>query len=206
MKLLQLKITLLQTEPEIWRRVLVPDALSLFELHTVIQGAMGWADCHLHNFKINGRKYEAPEQDEYGPEEGYLDERLFTIAAAVKGISEFFYLYDFGDCWGHLIEIEERTYRLPGAARWPVCVDGENACPPEDCGGVEGYFNMLTALTDKNHPNHKTVSTWVGAFDQLAFNATQATSLIQCGCALMRERRQGFGEDAVIPPSASSST
>ena len=192
MELMQLRIVLLGVEPEIWRRVVVPDTLSLFELHAVLQGAMGWQDTHLHMFEVDGQKYEVPETNAYGSEEGYADERKFVLKKALKGISEFYYVYDFGDNWQHRVEVESVTPPFPQGMYFPFCIAGENACPPEDCGGMYEYPEFLAVLADPKHPEHVDRKAWAGEFDPCAFSAAQATALIQAICALNRERGVGF--------------
>lgn len=172
-KLKQLKVVLLGIEPEIWRRIVVPDTLTLLELHAVLQGAIGWQDCHLHAYEIGDQRYEVPETDEYGPEEGCLDERKFTLKKALKGLSEFSYVYDFGDNWRHRIEIESVMPTFPRRMHWPICIGGENACPPEDCGGAYDYPEFLTALKDISHLEHHRMTDWAGAFDPNEFRASQ---------------------------------
>ena len=193
-KFLQLKVVLLGIEPEIWRRVVVPNTLTLLELHAVLQGAMGWQDYHLHSYDIGGRRYEVPETGEYGPEEGCLDERKFTLKKALKGVPEFSYVYDFGDNWQHRIETENVMSTFPRRMHWPICIGGKNACPREDCGGAYNFPESLPVLKDAGHPEHLSTKDWAGAFDPDEFSVNQATLLIQATCAIYLERGIGFTE------------
>lgn len=188
---LQLKIELLDIEPLIWRRIVVPDSLTLRELHAVIQGAMGWRDSHLHLFEIGERRFEVPEDDRLGPEEGSEDERRQTLKKVLGKTAAFLYLYDFGGDWRHRITVEPDVTPVP-ERYLPFCIGGERACPPEDCGGTPSYPELLGALADPRHPEHKAMREWAPGFEPEPFNVTQANALIQLMCALYRERGWGF--------------
>ncbi|MCR6631506.1 MAG: plasmid pRiA4b ORF-3 family protein [Magnetospirillum sp.] len=190
---LHLKIELLDIEPSIWRRIVVPDSLSLLELHAVIQGAMGWRDCHLHLFEIGDRRFEVPEDGQSEPEEGCEDERRYRLKAVLGKTSEFFYTYDFGDDWRHRVSIEADVPPIP-ERYLPFCVGGERACPPEDCGGAYSYPDFLDALAGPGHSEHQAMREWAPGFEAEAFNVTQANALIQLVCALYRERGWGFDD------------
>lgn len=188
---LQLKVELLDVEPLVWRRIVVPDFLTLLELHAVIQGAMGWRDYHLHQFEIDERRFEVPEDDQLEPEEGSEDERRHKLKTVLGKAVEFFYTYDFGDDWRHRILVEPDVTPIP-ERYLPFCVGGERACPPEDCGGAYGYPDLLDALADPRHPEHQAMREWAPGFEPELFNVTQANALIQLVCALYRERGWGF--------------
>lgn len=191
-KAFQLKIQLFGIEPQIWRRVVVPPSLTLLELHAVIQGAMGWQDYHLHMFEIGERRFEVPEDDKLGPEEGVEDERKWTLKSALSKGTQFVYVYDLGDNWRHLVTFEDAV--VPAIGRYlPLCVAGARACPPEDCGGIYSYPEFLETLANPTHPEHKGAVDWARGFEPELFNITQANSLIQAVCALYRERGWGFG-------------
>jgi hypothetical protein len=139
----QLKISLVGLKPEIWRRVLAPSDLCLADLHYLIQGAMGWKQAHLHEFTVGPQRY-GPHDGHLEPTSGTLDEEQVTLAEVLpKKGSKLSYLYDFGDSWKHLVAVEKVIEQdLPT----PVLVDGERACPPEDCGGVPGYGRIVQAF------------------------------------------------------------
>ena len=175
-QIFQLKVSLADVTPPVWRRVLVPGGYTLDRLHRVIQHAMGWQDCHLHSFDIDGVQYAQPDPDgELSPCDE-LDARLDAVAA--KG-SRFLYTYDFGDWWEHEVTVEDVLVAEPDE-RYPVCVDGERACPPEDVGGAFGYRAFLAALADPEHPDHGPMRVWVGgAFDPADFDPARATTLVR---------------------------
>jgi len=189
---LQLRVELVGVEPLVWRRIILTDVLTLLELHVVLQGAMGWQDSHIHSFEIGGFKYEVPEDDVYGPEEGYLDEREFVLEGVLKGISEFEYMYDPGDNWRHRIEVENVIPSIHQRMYWASCIDGQNACPPEDSGGPYDYPDILVVLNDERHPEHHDTLRWLGSFNPKEFSISQATTQIGLLCTIYRERGKGF--------------
>lgn len=187
----QLKIRLARIEPEIWRRVIVPANLTLRELHAVIQGAMGWQDYHLHMFEIGDRRFEVPESDKIGPADGCEDERRTMLGTLLRQGMTFTYLYDFGDDWEHLVTVEE-AISDDGDDVLPRCIGGWRACPPEDCGGLEAYPELLEILTEPGHPEHRHMTDWAQGFKPEIFSISQANALIGLLCALYHERKWGF--------------
>ncbi len=164
-KAYELKITLSESEPPIWRQVLVADSTTLGDLHWIIQLSMGWTNSHLHQFLIDGVYYSDPEFElEYLDK--VRDEHRATLGKVIAGESaQIIYDYDFGDSWRHEINVEGLRPLRPGED-YPRCIAGERACPPEDCGGVWGYANFLAAISDPSHPEHEELLEWVGgAFD-----------------------------------------
>jgi len=164
-----LRITIEEVEPSVWRRVQVPGSITLERLHTVIQRAMGWRDAHLHEFEVGGRRYGQPEPDE--PHYKVEPEWKLTLRAAapIEG-ARFRYVYDLGDGWGHELLVE--AIQTPaGPLKYPACLAGERACPPEDCGGPPGYANLLEVLRDRTHPEHRDMLAWAGrGFDPERFD------------------------------------
>ena len=158
-RLVRLKVTLQNVRPAIWRRLLVPAAFTLRQLHQVLIAAMGWHGSHLHHFFIRGRFYGKPD-----PELGAdtLDERLHNLEHVLAlGARSFQYEYDFGDGWVHRIAIE-KVEESKGRPLRPVCLAGKRSCPPEDCGGPRGYADLLTILADPSDPEHEERKEWLG--------------------------------------------
>ena len=172
----QLRITLVGVEPEIWRTVLVPSSIKLPKLHTVIQVAMGWLDSHLHVFNGNGESYGEP--DEYD-ELGIKDEKSVQMSKLLSSEGDkIVYEYDFGDGWQHDV-ILEKILPFDTVAKMPLCIDGERACPPEDCGGVYGYRNLLEIITDPDHEEFESMNEWLGdGFASEAFNLAETNELL----------------------------
>ena len=168
----QLKVTIKNTKPPVWRRVLVDGASHLDEVHEVIQAAFGWWNSHLHQFEVDGKEYGVPDPDgdDWGPP--IIDEGFIRLDSVATVGSSFTYTYDFGDWWEHKITVEKI---LPGTGDTsvPACIGGRRACPPEDCGGPWGYEHLLAALADRAHPEHRRLSEWLGRpFDPEAFDPT----------------------------------
>lgn len=154
-KLYQIKVTLLGSEPPIWRRFQVADDITLRKLHAILQVVMGWENAHLYEF-TKGRDYLSKSAI------------LFQVAPRVR--SKFIYTYDMGDSWDHEILVE-KTAPFPGGQHCPVCLEGQRACPPEDSGGLWGYYDMLDAVKDPSHPDQENFLEWLGDdFDPEAFD------------------------------------
>jgi hypothetical protein len=168
----QLKITLRGIKPPVWRRVQVKDG-TLAGLHDVIQTCMGWDDYHLHEFDIGGERYGDPRQwqDDFGGEMEVGNEGKVKLSQLVaRGVKKFTYVYDMGDNWEHTLQVEKVLEAEPGV-RYPRCVAGKRACPPEDCGGPWGYGDILDAIQDPSHERHAELLEWVGGeFDPEAFD------------------------------------
>ncbi|MBL6274616.1 plasmid pRiA4b ORF-3 family protein [Micromonospora fiedleri] len=184
-QIFQLRISLSGVRPTIWRRVLVPGGYTLDRLHRVVQHAMGWRDCHLHSFEIDGVQYGEPDPDgdlaldDELPLHDELDVRLDAVAG--KG-SRLQYTYDFGDWWEHDLLVED-VVTADADERYPRCVDGERAAPPENVGGAQGYLLLLAAVADPGHPEHAAMRAWVGdGFDPEAFDAGRVTTLLRRFC------------------------
>ncbi|MEK6677046.1 MAG: plasmid pRiA4b ORF-3 family protein [Planctomycetota bacterium] len=163
----QLKITLQEIDPPVWRRLLVPSHVTLGELNFILQAAMGWTNSHLHQFTIDEVDYSDPQFELDDAE----DEFAVTLAevATSEGM-RFQMLYDFGDSWEHEITVEKILPSESGK-RYPVCVAGKRACPPDDCGGICGYEDFLEAIRDPKHEEHDSMLEWIGgAFDPEAFD------------------------------------
>jgi hypothetical protein len=153
----QLKVTLKDSKPPIWRRILVPDSVSLYQLHNILQIVMGWGDYHLHQFLIGGEYYGNPEDDEMGETK---NEKRFRLNQFVTGKGfKFLYEYDFGDSWEHVIQVEA-VLPVEKGKQYPVCVEGKRACPPEDVGGIWGYEDFLQAISNPEHPEHEEMMEW----------------------------------------------
>lgn len=130
---LQLKVRLLGISPMIWRRILVLETMSLHELHGALQVAMGWEGIHLFEFNVRGVVHSLPCLP--GPSGVHMPLSDFRFRRNGK----FRYIYDMNCWWDHELRVEDRTCAVPGK-RHPVCIGGSGACPPEDCGGADGYF------------------------------------------------------------------
>jgi hypothetical protein len=164
----QIKVTLRDSKPPIWRRIQVGSDISLYKLHQILQAVMGWSGYHLHQFIIGGEYYGEPHPD-YDFE--MIDEKKVKLSEVVFGAKDkFIYEYDFGDSWEHEITIE-KVFPPEAGVHYPVCLTGKRACPPDDCGGVWGYEGFLEAIRNPDHPEHDDMLEWIGgSFDPEEFN------------------------------------
>lgn len=161
----QLKISLTDTTPPIWRSFVVPSFITLDRLHDVIQIVMGWEDSHLHEFIFKKKRYTAmPESPSDGEEEAFV--RLGELLK--RNGHSLTYVYDFGDSWTHEIILEDKTYPEDDIIQPYFCLEGARARPPEDCGGVEGYANLLAAVKDPNHEMHEDMMEWISGAGDLS--------------------------------------
>ena len=185
----QIKVTLVYSEPPIWRRFRVNDC-DLSTLHGLLQTVMGWGDEHLHCFKVGGKSYGDTDRSSYGLAYGssMKDEMLMTLGRiAERGLTEIIYEYDFGDSWQHHVLIEQ-TLPTGKSAAYPQCLEGQRACPPEDCGGVWGYAGKLEVLRNPNDREHEEIREWMGEdFDPEKFSLEDVNGRL----AWMREDLPG---------------
>jgi hypothetical protein len=167
-KVFQFKITLKDIDPIIWRQILVPESYSFWDLHVAIQDAMGWLDYHLHVFRIKrkqSRKFTEigiPDEDRFDGDPEILpgwEIPIYDYFTEVGSTSD--YEYDFGDGWEHEVILEGILLREKGQ-KYPRCIGGARACPPEDCGGIPGYYNLLKVISDPSHDKYEEMITWLG--------------------------------------------
>lgn len=175
---LELEITLIDIEPRIWRRIAVTDDMTLGALHRAIQAVLGWTNTHLHAFEVAGHEYSAPEPKlhmHWEPDPGVLDAWKTRLREVIGGNGfTFRYVYDFGDCWEHELKVVGVS-EPDSAVRYPVCLAGARARPPEDSGGPWGYADKLAVLKDPTHEEHGAVVEWMPTgFDSEAFDLGRA--------------------------------
>ena len=164
-EIVQLKIILKWTKPPIWRRILVKKEITFYDLHQIIQIVMGWENDHLFEFKLNNTRIGEPDEEfediDFGSNK-VLD--AFTLTLSSQNLNtkdKFEYEYDFGDSWKHQILVEKI---LPKEEKrvYPMCIGGKLNCPPEDCGGIGGFYNLIEILNNKNHPDRDDMIHWLG--------------------------------------------
>ena len=162
---LQFRIELIGIKPIIWRRIQVPSNYSFWDLHLAIQDSMGWLDYHLHAFRV--RMPHKRKMVEIGIPSDDFDDLPSLPGWEIKIIDYFTepgrsapYEYDYGDGWEHKILLEGILLK-EGAVSYPRCIAGERACPPEDCGGVDGYYELIEILKDPKHPEYRDHISWL---------------------------------------------
>lgn len=166
----QFKISLKYSKPLIWRRVQVPKTYTFFELYVAIECALGWAGGHLHDFSIAQKGTARPlsikiphpafGEDFFGEESlNELEEKIADYFG--KTVQQCGYMYDFGDSWDHTV-LFEGEFPRDTKVTYPLCLDGKNACPFEDCGGLGGYYNLQEVLKNKKDAEYKDTREWLG--------------------------------------------
>ena len=174
----QIKVTLKGSKPPIWRRIQVPCNITLAELHRILQAVMGWWDYHLHQFIVGRTYYGVPHPDYYDYMEMRDESQVRLNQIADEG-SKFVYEYDFGDSWEHVLLVEKVLEPEPDR-QYPVCIKGRGACPPEDVGGIWGYYSFLEAVQDADHPEHEDYLEWIGGeFDPEAFDLDEVNAALR---------------------------
>jgi hypothetical protein len=176
----QFKLVLLEVVPPIWRRIQVPETYSFWDLHVALQDCMGWLDYHLHLFRLThpdtGKIVQTgiPDEDAFEGDEPIRPGWEIPIASyfARPGVAAH-YDYDFGDGWEHELTLEAILLGQPGK-KYPLCLGGARACPPEDCGGVGGYEDLLTVIQSPSHEEYASTLQWLGGrFDPEKFDPTR---------------------------------
>ncbi|MDN5872403.1 MAG: plasmid pRiA4b ORF-3 family protein [Nitrococcus sp.] len=166
----QVKVTLIHSKPPIWRRILVPNNMLLPKFHELLQITMGWENYHLHQFVAGEQYFGVP--DTTLPMDIKNEARVKLRELLPAEGSSAIYEYDFGDGWEHKLKVE-KVLPFEEGEPLPRCLKGKRACPPEDCGGIFGYENLLEAIRDPKHPNHSELSEWLGeGFDPEYFDAS----------------------------------
>ena len=179
--ILQLKIQIESiSKPPVWRKVLVPANFSFARLHLIIQNAFGWGNYHLYMFSPKGYgSYPiiGLPNEEWDDEETYNSEKVKLSDILTKKGMTFKYIYDFGDDWIHKITVEDII--VDKRATKASLIGGKGACPPEDCGGVWGYYQLLETIDNPSHPDYSDMREWLGleeedVWDRSAFDKEQA--------------------------------
>ncbi|QOR37404.1 plasmid pRiA4b ORF-3 family protein [Billgrantia diversa] len=195
---IRLRIELLDTDPLVWRRVVVPEQINLHRLHELIQDVMGWADCHLFEFECNGRYYGEPDEWSDRPIALARNAKLKSLAARAKD-GTFHYLYDFGDGWEHRIVVEAAG--LEETNPCPRLIDGAMACPPEDIGGTGGYAALKAAAAgEKDEYGQELLEALGGEFDPEALDEAEIAGMLEPFQAGFR--RQGDAPRKLRPTQA----
>jgi|AntRauTorckE5430_2_1112549.scaffolds.fasta_scaffold06444_5 hypothetical protein len=161
-KILQLKIKLLGSQkPPIWRQVQILTDIDFQQLHAIIQGAMGWMNGHLHVFTDRRRNFNIGMPNDFGMDD-MKDGRKIKVRRYFEAEGDaLIYEYDFGDGWEHSIEVQKVLDAEPGEV-YPKLLKGKGACPPEDCGGIGGYYHLVEAINGPKHESHEDMVEWMG--------------------------------------------
>ncbi len=178
----QIKVFLIDSNPKIWRRILVASDTKLSDLHTILQIAMGWTDSHLHQFIKDDIFYSANmEDDEFWDDYNNIDYAEIVVSSLLKKEKDtMIYEYDFGDGWEHEILLE-KILPFDETQSLPLCIMGEMSCPPEDCGGVWGYAEMLEILKEPEHEEYQNYMEWLGTeyLDPTEFSIDEVNEMFE---------------------------
>ena len=180
---LQLKVSLKDISPPIWRRFVVPNDFTLEQLHDCLQIIMGWEDSHMYEFIVGGRRggrsfVGSPFGDVDVDDLGAEDPADYNLGFLTKKGMKFTYIYDMGDSWDHEIVVENADYDHPSDEPPVVVLKGKRNCPPEDCGGSWGYTELVEALADKEHPQHEDMMEWISEYDPEEFNMEECNAAL----------------------------
>jgi Plasmid pRiA4b ORF-3-like protein len=167
-----LRIELCGSDPLIWRQVEVPTSITLKALHEVIQVAMGWFDQHLWEFAIGERRFGLPMDEDWGTEPRVEAAKVRLREVLTPRETVITYVYDFGDDWEHRLVLTDPRQGEAGTA-YPRYVAGEGNAPPEDSGGMPGFYDKLDIAADPGHPEHDEIKEWLGDYDPEAVDETQ---------------------------------
>jgi len=178
------RIELRDSDPLIWREVEVPTSITLKVLHDIIQALMGWFDYHLWEFTIGKQKYGPPMDEHWGTEPRTAPGKVRLRDVLKPGKTVIKYTYDFGDYWEHQLTVTNVRAGQPGVA-YPRYIGGERNGPPEDCGGIPGFYELLEAIGDPAHPNHADLEEWLGEYDPTSID----TLLIKYALSRIANRR-----------------
>lgn len=167
-KVLQLKIVLDGITPKIWRRFLVKDNITFHKLNEIIQTLMGWGGYHLYAFYVGKEQLSIPHP--YS-DDNQINAKKVKLKDKLSLKQKFGYVYDFGDNWDHTLAVE-KILDNKDVALVPICLKGERAGPPEDCGSYSGYYELMKIKKNKKHPEYKErIVEWLGGdFDFEYFN------------------------------------
>ena len=181
----QLKISLRDSKPLIWRRIIVKDTITFHKLHEILQVVIGWENYHLYDFAINYQRFTLPDPDW---DDKVIDSRKVKVQI-LKLKQKFHYTYDFGDCWEHQI-ILEKILPKENVFMNPICIAGALSCPPEDCGSISGYYRLLGIKKNKKHPEYKDlIKGWLGEdFDPEHFDIQEVNKQLMKQFADRRAR------------------
>lgn len=176
----QLHVALQDITPVVWRRLWIPGNLKLSKLDRVIQEAFGWTNSHLHEFRIGAERYGMTEIEDIDADEELKNDKKFTLTQVLSDTTKKFeYEYDFGDGWRHQVVVEGIMAPTP-YNDWPLCLTGENACPPEDVGGPGGFEGFVQSMADTEDDDHFENWTWYGGpFDPKGFDVNTTNARIR---------------------------
>jgi len=167
-----LRIELCDSNPLIWRQVEVPTSITLKVLHDVIQAAMGWLDYHLWEFTIGQQRFGLPIDEDSGTKPRIEAGKVRLREVLTPRKTTMTYVYDFGDDWVHRLVLTNIRQGEPGIG-YPRYIAGEGNGPPEDCGGIPGFYEKLDIAAEPSHPEHNEIREWLDDYDPNVIDEAQ---------------------------------
>lgn len=184
-----IRIELTDTDPLIWREAEVPTSITLKTLHAVIQAVFRWKNYHLWEFSLGKRRYGPPSDDDWRDEPLVDASKIRLVDLIGPRKTTIGYLYDFGDSWEHRLTVANVRAADPDLA-YPRYIGGEHNGPPEDCGGLPGFYDKLDGLADPGHPDHAEIKRWLRGYDP---EKIDETSIKRALARIAAPRRGGKG-------------
>ncbi len=186
-------IKLVGTDPMVTRTFMASSEITMYELHHAIQVVMGWKNYHLYQFEVDNAVIADRrlwDEDEMGPITNVKDVSVGQVFTNVGTTAV--YEYDFGDGWMHHLELVDHSNH-PTKETLPKVISGDNACPPEDCGGIHGYKDLIDILKDPNHPEHSEYKVWAGKnFNPVEFSVDACNAELKKLPRHIKEYEKGF--------------
>ena len=179
-KIFQIHVLLQYSRPRIWRRVLISSETLLSDLHKILQTVMGWSNTHLHQFIKDDLHYSIPYEFDLFDFDDINYTGMKVKELLLKEGDKIIYEYDFGDGWEHEVRLE-KILHPDISLKYPICIKGKRACPPENCGGIWGYENILEILKDKQREEYNVIVEWLGddKFDAEYFNLDEINEMLK---------------------------
>jgi hypothetical protein len=166
------RIELCDSDPLIWRELEVPTSITLKVLHEVVQAGMGWFDQHLWEFRLGKQRFGLPMDEDWGTEPRIEAAKVRLRKVLTPRRTVITYVYDFGDEWEHRLTLTNIRQGEPGIG-YPRYVAGERNAPPEDCGGIPGFYDKLDIAADPSHPDQDQIKEWLDDYDPQTFDEVQ---------------------------------
>lgn len=185
-RILEIYVSLEPTEPLVWRKFLVRDSLTMYQLHEILQVVMGWMHSHLFMFRTDDLVIDEPDPDDEWYRVQFKDARRTKISSVLGSVGDsLIYEYDFGDSWQHTVRLERIVHESEVMFSVPRCIDGKSACPPEDCGSFPGFHHLKEVIADPEHEEYEELIRWLDGYypnyDPNEFSLSAVNKILKIG-------------------------
>lgn len=177
-KVIQLRLKLEGSSPNIWRKILISDNITFHKLHKILQAAMGWQQSHWYSFEVDDVIIEEKQSGIEPTPNAKSSKHIKISKFDFQRKDQFLYTYDFSNNWAHHIIIE-KVYDPQEVEDYPVCLDGKNHCPSEDIGGIDEYNYAIKVLNNPNHHRYEELKGWIDNFDPKLFSIEEVNELLK---------------------------